>query len=92
MKKVRGEKIIAEVNARRKGRRVGEQTPFCLGIGVVTDGAEELTGEIRIRTEQLDSGVAPIVGTMTLDEAETFCIGLVESIDQAKVALRANGS
>lgn len=83
MKEVKGEKIITVVRVHRKGRNETDRTEFELGVGYCLNDDNNPTGQIRIRTEQIDSGVAPIVATLESDEAEEFCIGLIDSISIA---------
>lgn len=83
MKTVAGEKIITVVKANRKGRGTNKQTAFEIGIGIVLDEQGNPTGKIRIRTEQIESGVAPVVGTIQLDKANTLCEGFIDSISLA---------
>lgn len=80
MRKVKGEEIVKVVRARRKGRREGEQTEFEFGVGYCVDENNQPTGEVRFRIEQIDSGVAPVVGTLDPNAAEEFCTGLIDSI------------
>ncbi|OFX13713.1 MAG: hypothetical protein A2Z18_08675 [Armatimonadetes bacterium RBG_16_58_9] len=84
MKNVKGERIIAEIIARRK--RNG--TKFLLGVGIVLTRDDKPNGQIRIRTEQIESGVPPIVATLSLNAAQEFCDGLQEAIKIAKVGMR----
>lgn len=86
MADVAGERIVKTVIARRKGRRAGEQTEFELQVGYVVDEAGNPTGEVRIRTKQMDTGVAPVVGTLDLNSAEDFCTGFIDSIGFAEMA------
>lgn len=87
MKSVEGEKLITIITARRKGTGgVSRKTPFELGIGNVTDFRGRPTREIRIRTEQIASQVAPVVGTLTLSEARELLIGLQKAIVIAEQA------
>ena len=92
MKNVLGEDLTAIVRANRKGNGGSRETQFELGIGYVTDFAGKPTGEIRIRTEQIETGVAPIVGTLKLDKAEEILRGLIEAIQIAKGCSRGGSN
>ena len=81
MKKIKGENIVQVIYAHRKGRnRVNDQTRFELGVGYCLDDCGDPTGKIRIRTEQIESTVAPVVATLDLDVAKVFRAALDESI------------
>lgn len=84
MKKVKGEKIIHVIRAHRKGRNERDRTEFELGVGYCLDDDDNPTGEIRIRTEQIASGVAPVVATLDLNVAEELCTALIDSIGFAE--------
>lgn len=86
MKDVEGEVIVRTFKVKRKGRGGHDQTEFELGIGYCVDGNGKPTGEVRLRTEQIDSGVAPLVATIENECAEGFCTALIDSI-----ALAAEG-
>jgi hypothetical protein len=77
----KGETILAVVTAERKR---SPHTRFSLGVGIVVDDTETPTGQIRFRTEQIDSGVPPVVGTLSIEAAEEFCTGLQKAISIAK--------
>lgn len=81
LKKVEGEVLTVVVMARRKTRG---QTPFELGIGYVANEVGRPNGEIRIRTEQIESDVAPVVGTLELEDADKLSLGLQKAISIAK--------
>ena len=87
MKKVQGEKILRTVTAKRKGRNENDQTEFELGVGYVVDKNNRPTGYVRIRTEQISSGVAPVVATLDLKTAEQFCTSLIDAIGFAEQTL-----
>ena len=53
LREVKGERILAVITARRKRN----QKEFLLGVGIVLGSNEEPNGQIRIRNEQMDSGV-----------------------------------
>lgn len=81
MKRVDGENLTAEVIGSRKGRT---QTPIAIGVGNVLDQGNEPTNEIRLRTEHVSSGVAPVVATISIESAETLVEGLQLALTKAK--------
>lgn len=88
MKDVPNERILHVVRARRKGRSKDDQTPFEIGVGIVTDHEGNCTGEIRLRTEQISSGVAPVVGTFDIEAAEKLAATILTAIELAKQAIK----
>lgn len=77
MKVVAGEKLLEIIVTRRKGNK----TPFELGIGYETDSRGSATGRVRIRTEQIESGIAPLVASVSTDEACRLLTSLQDALD-----------
>lgn len=86
MNSVAGERLFSSVTATRKGSRGGNpKSEFEIGFGVVMEGSHD-TDMIRVRTQQSDSGVPPIVGAISITNAETLRDGLNEAILRATIA------
>ena len=77
MKNIPREKLLEVIVARRKGNR----TEFEIGVGYESDTSGCPTGRIRIRTEQIASGVAPVVASLSVEEATRLLAGLTEALN-----------
>ena len=84
MKKVTDERILKIVSARRKGRWGNNQTEFELGVGYSVTEDGKPTGKVVIRTEQVESGVPPVVAILDAGIADDLCLGLIDAIGFAK--------
>ena len=85
MKEISDERMLGIYKARRKGRHGADQTEFEIGVGYLVNTDEEPTGQVVIRTEQLDSGVAPIVAVLEISTADDFCTKLIDAIGMAEI-------
>jgi hypothetical protein len=81
LKKLPDEVLVEVISAYRKTKG---QTKFELGVGYIIEKSGKPTGKIRIRTEQLSSGVAPVVGTLELEEARKLQKSLEKAINIAQ--------
>lgn len=87
MRKVAGERILKVVTARRKGRGGHNQTEFELGVGYLVDANGDPTGKVVIRTEQVDTGVPPIVAILDAGIADDFSYNFIDAIGFATGAV-----